>query len=61
MITRKKRQRSNAWIREELRITSVFLELRIRRLKWLRCMLQNPEDNVQVRAAVAGRMLTRHG
>ena len=37
----------------------MFLELRVRRLKWLRDILEHPGDNVQIRAALSGCLTTR--
>ena len=49
-----KRQRSNKEVREMMRMSCMGQELRVRRLKWLGCMLEAPEENVQLRAALGG-------
>ena len=41
-----------------MRITCVHDELRIRRLNWLQDIHKHPEDNVQLRAALAGTLKT---
>ena len=43
-------------IREIMGLSCIRLELRLRRLKWLRDILDNPRENVQLRAAVAGNL-----
>ena len=56
-----KRQVTNEQVRRLLRLTNVHDELRIRRLKWLHDMHANPHENVQLRAALGGRLKTsRH-
>ena len=37
-------------------MSSVEQELKVRRLKWLRDIMAYPEENVQLRAALGGRM-----
>ena len=39
-------------IRQTLRVATLTSELRYRRLSWLQDILQHPDDNVQLRAAV---------
>ena len=53
-----KRQYSNSWVRESLGISNVKAEMAIRRLGWYRDMLLHPDENVQLRAALVGRLTT---
>ena len=55
-----RRQHSNSRIRELLQISSCFLELRIRRLQWILDILQYPSHNIQLRAALGGRIKLEH-
>ena len=52
-------QHSNAKIRDILRLTNVHDELRIRRLRWIKDMQDHPDENVQLRAALGGKLQTK--
>ena len=39
-----------------MRMSSVMQELRAQRIKWLRDILEAPEESVQLRAAIGGMM-----
>ena len=55
-----RRQHSSSKIRELLSISSCFIELRIRRLQWITEILKHPSHNIQLRAALGGRMKLEH-
>ena len=49
-------QRNNREIRRGMGINSVWEEMKVRRLIWLEDMLRNPDENMQVRAAIGGEL-----
>ena len=53
----KKQQHSHARVRSILRLTNVFITLRIRGLKWLSNILEHPMENAQLRAALGGPLI----
>ena len=48
------RQYSNVWVLQELGISKARQDFRIRKLGRLRDILEHPQENVQLRAAIAG-------
>ena len=55
-----RRQVSNSRIREILHVSSCFDELRIRRLQWVLDILQHSSHNLQLRAALGGKIKLEH-
>ena len=54
-------QCSNEDLRKHMKVFTVHSTLRSRRLKWIQNIIKHPEDNVQLRAAVAGKITTKQG
>ena len=56
LATGEKHWKSNEQIRKLMNVSNLQAELHYRRLNWLRDIIKFPEDNVQLRAALIGKL-----